>query len=448
MERREFLKYGAAGLATAGLGLSPAEALAQAACKPTLVGRAVSPTSRFQMAIADVRTRLVDGKSVNQIGFSLVAGYGPLGATPAAAARVPGPVLRVREGTPVQITIQNNRPEWHGFQINGVAGTRTEIAPGCSVTITFTAPAAGTYIYHDAFGTTPLYRLLGLHGVLVVEPAYGTTAAKSRTPYSLNGLTPAQRQPITALFDALGMTDRFQGGVAGKWVPAPLNAEYSNQEKIWVLSQVDPRFNALVTPGQPIKSAPALTANVVENFQPRYFTINNRSGYDLHRGDDVVIRNYIGEPTLIRAVNVGLCHHATHIHGNHPMNLAHVEHPDLYDGSPNYGRMTVCDNIYEVDTWAMWPMQRNDLLLPLEAPPDIPYDVPVLGGRRSQWTRMVNGQAQEPFPLRYVMHCHCEMSQTASGGNYPQGMVTHWEILGGVGGRAKLSGIGTTTSRT
>ena len=45
----------------------------------------------------------------------------------------------------------------------------------------------------------------------------------------------------------------------------------------------------------------------------------------------------------------------------------------------------------------------------------------------------------EPFPLRYVMHCHCEMSQTASGGNYPQGMVTRWEIVGGLGGRAQLA---------
>jgi hypothetical protein len=28
------------------------------------------------------------------------------------------------------------------------------------------------------------------------------------------------------------------------------------------------------------------------------------------------------------------------------------------------------------------------------------------------------------------MHCHIEMSQTARGGQYPQGMVTHWELLG------------------
>ena len=29
---------------------------------------------------------------------------------------------------------------------------------------------------------------------------------------------------------------------------------------------------------------------------------------------------------------------------------------------------------------------------------------------------------------RYVMHCHFELSQTAGGGNYPQGAVTHWEM--------------------
>jgi hypothetical protein len=28
------------------------------------------------------------------------------------------------------------------------------------------------------------------------------------------------------------------------------------------------------------------------------------------------------------------------------------------------------------------------------------------------------------------MHCHIEMSQTAAGGNYPQGLVTDWQMLG------------------
>jgi len=30
--------------------------------------------------------------------------------------------------------------------------------------------------------------------------------------------------------------------------------------------------------------------------------------------------------------------------------------------------------------------------------------------------------------MRYVTHCHTEMSNTAGGGNYPQGIVTHWEM--------------------
>ncbi|MGF9759508.1 multicopper oxidase domain-containing protein [Microvirga sp. 0TCS3.31] len=426
MKRRDFLKYGAAGLATAGAGLSPFEAFAQ-----TLTGTAV-----IKLGITDVETRLVDGNKVNMLAFKLYGGAGPL-----ATGRVPGPVLRVREGSTVKITLTNDRGEAHGFEITGVPGTKTEIAPGGSSTITFTAPAAGTYIYHDSLGDTPLYRILGLHGVLVVEPLNGVTPAGSRTPYSLDKLAPGSRTSVSALFDALGTTDRFQGGADGKWVPAPLTAEASIREKIWICATIDPKFNALIERGKPIALNPTLTTNVVENFVPSYFTINNRSGYDLHDDYDgmlpAIAKNYIGEPTLFRIVNVGLAHHANHFHGNHLMELARV---DLNPTSSTYGQMIVPENIFEVDTTAMWPMQRRDLLLPFEIPPDIPYQIPVSSPTGGQFQRMVNKQAQEPFPLRYVMHCHTEMSQTAAGGNYPQGMVCHWEVLGGLGGRAKVAG--------
>lgn len=439
MERREFLKYGTASLA-AGLTMDPVSALAQAACQTCVVGRAVSPVTSVELSIGDVRTRMVDGTFVNQIGFNLVRGFGPMGAFASMPPRVPGPVIRVKEGTPVQIKIRNDRKEWHGFEITNIPESKTQIAPGCTCTVNFTAPQAGTYIYHDAWGDTPLYRILGLHGVMVVEPAAGMTAARSRTPYSLDKIGDGPRRAISAVFDALGMTERFQGGTAGKWVPAALNVEHSIQEKIWVCSAVDPKFNALVVPGQQITSNPTLTSNVVGNFVPEYFTLNNRSGFDLH--DDlegqfpVIPKNYIGEPTLLRTVNVGLCHHANHIHGNHLFDLARV---DFDPTSPTYGRQTAQANVFEVDTWALWPMQRRDMLLPYEIPPDIPYRIPLSNPTGGQFQRMVNRQAQEPFPLRYVMHCHVEMSQTAAGGNYPQGLVSHWEIHGGLGGRAKAA---------
>jgi hypothetical protein len=412
MHRRDFCRYGVATLGFAGLSLSADRALAQAICQ----AGAGSPT--YSLDIVDVATQMIDGTRLNMIGFG----------------RVPGPVLRVEEGSEVRISLTNRRMEPHRFEITQVPEATTEVAPGCTATIAFTAPAAGTYIYHDGL-EGPLYRILGLHGVLVVEPLHGTTPSGSRTPYSLDALNDAQRRSITAVFDALGTNPRFPGG---KWVPAPRDAAYANQEKVWVLGEVDPRFNALVVPGEPIRRDAALTGSVVDNFVPRYFTINNRSGFDLHEGDDVVVRNYIGEPTVLRLVNVGLAHHYNHFHGNDLMKLAGLEFDVT---SPNFGRVVVQDNIFELDTHALWPLDRVDLLLPFEVPHDIPFRLPHANPdpEAGQFARMVAGKAQERFPLRYVSHDHVEMSQTAAGGNYPQGMVTHWEIVGGVGGRAKAA---------
>lgn len=121
---------------------------------------------------------------------------------------------------------------------------------------------------------------------------------------------------------------------------------------------------------------------------------------------NIMIRGRQGQPTLIRSMNAGLCTHSPHIHGN-----------SVFDLTMQVGDSVACSsNIFEVDTWTLAPLGRKDMLLPFERPPDIPT---------AAWP-----PRQEPFPLRYVMHCHSEMSQTAGGGNYPQGMVTHWEMTG------------------
>jgi hypothetical protein len=171
------------------------------------------------------------------------------------------------------------------------------------------------------------------------------------------------------------------------------------------------------------------------NFAPRYFTINGRSGYDLTEGYDVVVANYIGEPTLLRTMCAGVTHHSTHIHGNAILELAHYMLRS--DGfvppmgstrtglaSTDLGKPILHTSIWERDAWPTWPMQIRDVLLPLEVPPEIP-----------DWELYASGNADEKFPLRYVMHDHCEMGTTAAGGNYPQGAVTHWEILGPLNGR-------------
>lgn len=91
---------------------------------------------------------------------------------------IPGPVIRVRQGDPVRIVVENKLGEnttvhWHGIRLpnamDGVPGlTQPPITPGEKFTYEFTPPDAGTFWYHPhADSLRQLGR--GLAGALIVE---------------------------------------------------------------------------------------------------------------------------------------------------------------------------------------------------------------------------------------------------------------------------------------
>ncbi len=361
MKRRQFLKYGAFGAAS--LALAPAAAWGQSS--------SVSVT----LSIEAVDAEMIDGETVFMVLFF------------PGAPSTPRPVIRVIEGDSVYLSVANNDTRVHGFAIPGAPGASiTSIPPGATRSVRFIAPRGGTYLYLDPT-MAPVNRLLGLHGAFVVAPRDPTTPAGSVTPFS----RAAQTASLQTLFDAFGRTPRFPGNA---WTP--------ERDRVWMFSQVDPALNRRVDAGQAINPA-----TVAATFAPRYFTINGLSGFDAAHDETISPSGYIGEPMLLRVLNAGLATHAPHIHANHVMELS---------GTDAAGAQVVRSNITERDTWLMAPLERKDMLLPFERPPDIPD---------ANWP-----PRQEPFPLRYPMHCHTEMSQTAGGGNYPQGLVTDWEILG------------------
>ena len=398
MRRRNFLKLSACGACTIALGPG--------------AGRSEPATADITLFIEDVRVELVDGKKIWMVLFQAQPDpqrlrngrFDEEREEPIQVATAP--VLRAVEGQALTVRVRNNTARLHGFEIPGASGSLiAPIPPGGLGEATFAVPQGGSYFYLDPTNA-PVHRALGLHGAFIVEPANGLTVEGAPTPYSRASHTPG----VARLFNALGdgapiaaPLSPLPGEPAQNRFPGdPWNAADPARDVLWLFNSIDPRFNRALRRGESIDPA-----QFIAKYRPRYFTINNLSGFDASNDELTVPKGYVGQPTLIRVLNAAPQNFAPHIHGNHVFELS---------GANADGSVRLNENVIELDTWRMGPLDRKDILLPFERPPDIPV--------------AAYPPRQEPFPFFYPMHCHMELSQTAGGGMYPQGLITDWEILG------------------
>ena len=140
------------------------------------------------VAAAEFRRASADGsKAARELKLTAAPGRVSLVGKPHPATdvwcydgRVPGPEIRVRQGEPVRIVVENNLAEdttvhWHGIRLpiamDGVPGiSRQPIKPSEQFAYEFTPPDAGTFWYHPhADSLRQLGR--GMAGALIVgEP--------------------------------------------------------------------------------------------------------------------------------------------------------------------------------------------------------------------------------------------------------------------------------------
>jgi nitrite reductase (NO-forming) len=89
--------------------------------------------------------------------------------------RVPGPVLHVRQGQPVEITFHNRGTMAHSFDLHAArvpAGTAfRDIPPGKSMTLAFTAHDPGVFVYHCVTSPAVMHIAAGMYGAMVVTPS-------------------------------------------------------------------------------------------------------------------------------------------------------------------------------------------------------------------------------------------------------------------------------------
>lgn len=335
MERRGFLKAGTAGFASliAGTGLLSWSPRSEAAT--------ISKT----IYITDGLQTMPDGVSVYFKGFS----------DSSADLNVPATPIICQEGDTLQITIINRLAVTHNFVIGGLkAGdpplaSTGDIAGGGSQTLTYTIPSgkAGTYLFYD--NKTSYNVFLGLHGGLAIMPAGSSTQLYSGSPTFV-------------------------------------------QQLFWIFNDIDPALNSAVKNG----------TTVPTSFTPRYFTINGQTSLppgavgnndptrDAMANPSTMLEGSVGDRTLVRMLNAGMCSHSVHTHANHMEWLT--------------DRGTVRPSVWKKDVlYLRNQLGKIDAIYPFEAPPDA-YP-PVTTGH---------------FP----MHLHDEMSQTAGGGLYLFGAMT------------------------
>jgi FtsP/CotA-like multicopper oxidase with cupredoxin domain len=166
MGRRNFLFTGTGlaatgGLAACGLTAGPGAGRAGSGQAAT----AATAATEYRLSAAPATAKLVgDSHPPTEVW--------------AYNGSIPGPVLRVKQGTALRVVLENRLAEtttihWHGIRLpiamDGVPGiSQKPVAPGERFVYEFTPPDAGTYWYHPhSHSLEQIGR--GLAGALIVE---------------------------------------------------------------------------------------------------------------------------------------------------------------------------------------------------------------------------------------------------------------------------------------
>ena len=204
---------------------------------------------------------MADGASLSTWVFSNGGGFN-------GDRSVPGPVVEANQGQNVQVTLNigmmssPHTIHFHGLDVNqqndGVPATSFEVSG--SYTYNFTAPHAGTYMYHCHVDTHQHFEM-GMYGTVIIRPSDGsTTRAWNNGPtFDKEYLWHAMTFDSTWHSGGGGM-----GGMGGGADPSSL-----------------------------------------VRYRPNYFTINGRDGANAQTDSTVAISAGAGQKVLIRVQGVG-----------------------------------------------------------------------------------------------------------------------------------------------
>ncbi|MBX5475113.1 MAG: multicopper oxidase domain-containing protein, partial [Thermoleophilia bacterium] len=157
---------------------------------------------------------------------------------------VPGPVIHVRQGQLVKVTLVNTAPMPHSIDFHAARIAPnvafSDVAPGASKSFTFRASDPGVFMYHCGTAPAFLHIANGMYGAIVVEPKnmphadrqyvlvaseWYLGSAGDRKPASLDMVKAEQMTPDWVTWN----------GYAGQYKTHPLTARPGETVRFWVV---------------------------------------------------------------------------------------------------------------------------------------------------------------------------------------------------------------------
>jgi nitrite reductase (NO-forming) len=201
---------------------------------------------KVHMTLKDITLEIAPGVKYNTWAFD---GHG-----------APGPVVRVREGQTVEMTLTNGGSIPHSIDFHAarIAPNKAfkDVLPGKSFTFRFTAGDPGVFMYHC--GTKPVLAHIanGMYGAIVVEPKAGLPPVDNAyvlvaSEWYLNG-DGISKPASLDMAKARAMSPDWTtfNGYANQYVTHPLTADPGDTTRFYVVAAgptLDSNFHVVGT---------------------------------------------------------------------------------------------------------------------------------------------------------------------------------------------------------
>jgi len=199
---------------------------------PAPITRRTPATVTVNLETIEVVGQLNDGTTYNYWTFN---------------GKVPGPMVRVRVGDTVEVSLTNNannsmmhNVDFHAVTGPGGGGKATQAAPGETKSFTFKALNPGLYVYHCATPMHAQHIANGMYGMILVEPEGGLPKVDHEF-YVMQGEIYTE-QPFGTKGEATESYDRLMderpeyfvfNGAVGSLTRSPLKAKVGETVRIY-----------------------------------------------------------------------------------------------------------------------------------------------------------------------------------------------------------------------